>query len=55
MGYLFIILTFMYPRNSTTLYMLNNNDKTNQNVPENYQHRIEIVVGAIIFTYIYSG
>ena len=30
--------------------MLNNNDKTNQNVPENDPHWIEIVVGAIIFT-----
>jgi len=34
---------------------LNDNDKTYLNVPENYQNWIEIVVRAIIFTWIYSG
>jgi len=29
---------------------MNNNDKSNPNVPENYQNWIEIVVMAIIFT-----
>jgi len=34
---------------------MNTIDKSNQNVPENYQNWIEIVVMAIIYTYIYSG
>jgi len=29
---------------------MNNIDKSNPNVPENYQNRIEIVVMAIIYT-----
>jgi len=34
---------------------MNNIDKSNPNVPENYQNWIEIVVMAIIYTSIYCG
>ena len=34
---------------------MNNIDKSNPNVPENDKNWSEIVVMAIIYTYIYSG
>mgnify|MGYP007133288405 FL=1 len=34
---------------------MSNIDKSIPNVPENYQNLIEIVVMAIIYTYIYPG
>ena len=36
-------------------FIMSNIDKSIPNVPENYQNLIEIVVMAIIYTYIYSG
>ena len=42
-------------RQQNYAFIMNNIDKSNPNVPENDKNWIEIVVMAIIYTYIYSG